>query len=276
MSYAAMNHHIKMAEECCREARLDEAERHLLSGIEAVQSVNAYLAERMKAAAIFYLAQDDFAKAEPLFERLLETERKLHGPESFPVCRALVYQALFYYKAGRYAQAKPCLDEALAALRRAPYQRQPCFDARLHYFCLHLLGMAHGALGDAESARKHCQEAAQVVGRNAGPGGGELRSDVHEANLKNCECHTHPDSRATCEWLISLFLDQLQRDLLGEVIRRDVKENPPASFEDGIEHWIREMFVPNDGEWRPASVHRSDSSTPVASCIAKSSDAWRA
>jgi tetratricopeptide (TPR) repeat protein len=86
----------------------------LYLGLFATLGFALLLAQSLNNLAPLYTETDDYATAEPLYERALAIREKELGPEHPDIGTSLKDLALLYQAKGEYAKAEPLLQRALA------------------------------------------------------------------------------------------------------------------------------------------------------------------
>jgi tetratricopeptide (TPR) repeat protein len=95
-----------------------------------------------------YVATGDYAKAEPLYRRVLETREKTTGPQNPSTARSLNDLAAVYKAMGDYAKAEPFLQRALAIREKALGPEHP--DTAYSLNALADIYLQRGEYGKAE------------------------------------------------------------------------------------------------------------------------------
>ncbi|MGC9327805.1 MAG: tetratricopeptide repeat protein [Candidatus Hinthialibacter sp.] len=261
MSFSLMMQHRDAGRQKCKEGRYDEAEplfQMALREAENESPSTAYEAEQRKILGVFYFARHRIAEAEPLLKRSLEIEKSLLGPHDLEVCKSLIHLGLLYHIDNQFSQAEKIYRQAIQIIEKAPFQKNPAVDSKLHHLSLHLLAMVCCSQGRQDEAFELCKQAAQTIGRHAGPGGKDIAMGIHEVAVKYCDNDPDPEVRKTCGWLLQVFFEQLQTEFLGAVIQpgdlkyRDIKPKKGAFAE------THEVLAAYDEAWRPSSIYRSD------------------
>ena len=276
MSYSVMTEHQKNGEMKFREGRYHEAEQSFSAAFHEAEQYtppNAYLAQQAKRLGVFYLAQHRFEAAEPLFRQALGMEINLYGPDHLEVGKSLNHLGLLYQVFGRYPQSEQAYRQALKIVENARYQKHPSSDSKLHYLTLHLLSMVLCALDRRDDAMELCKEAAAKVGRNAGPSGRDLSMDLHEVTVRYCDGESCVDAKSTCDWLLLLFSEQLQREYLGSAVPQKHFEPLELKDQEGMMRFADQILSRYEEMWRPAEIGRDEPLpagriTPSASALA--------
>ncbi|HOJ61580.1 MAG TPA: tetratricopeptide repeat protein [bacterium] len=285
MSYAALAQSVEAGKHRFREGHYHEAEQCFLTALqetEAYPPPNAYHAQQLKLLGVFYFAVGQFEKAVDFLQRSLALERNLYGLSDLVVCKSLDHLGLVYHLNGQYAPAVRAYEEALAIVRKAPFQKLPQVDSKLHYLTLHLLAMAHCAQGEPEKAAALCRTAAEEIGETTGPAR-DMIMDLHGVVVRYCGQDANADSEAACQWLLRRFSEQLQKETLGAVVQEGYRAPQPRGDLKGV----HDLLSLCDDVWRPGIISRDEipstnqviprsSSPPVENRLAApAEDSWR-
>ncbi|MBN2330078.1 MAG: tetratricopeptide repeat protein [Candidatus Omnitrophica bacterium] len=261
MSFSLMMQHRDAGRQKCKDGRYDEAEQLFqmaLREAEGESSPNVYEARQLKTLGVFYFARSRFGEAEPLFKRSLEIEKSLLGPHDLEICKSLNHLGLLYQVAGQFYEAEKIYKQAIQILEKAPFQKNPSVDSKLHHLSLHLLAMVYCSLGRQDEAFELCMQASQEIGRYAGPGGKDISMGIHDVAVKYCDNDPDPEVRKTCGWLLQVFFEQLQTEFLGAVVQPEDRKYREIKPKKGTFADTHEVLAEYDEAWRPASIYRSD------------------
>jgi serine/threonine protein kinase len=152
------------------ERAIDRAKAAAGDGILAGAETVHLLGER-------HASKNDYARAEQQFRAALASRRRLQAPGT-DVAATLEGLGRTLNAAGRYAEARGLLEEALAIRRREP----GASDAEL-MSGLHELGLLVHFAGDTVRAEQLFREAAAVGDRLAGPSTARMTALLHKAEL---------------------------------------------------------------------------------------------
>ena len=261
MSYTLMIQHRQAGQQKCKDNRYAEAEslfRMALQEAESIPSPSAYEAQQLKTLGVFYFAMNRFADAKPLLERSLEIEKTLLGSMDLEIAKSLNHYGLLHHLQGDYANAEQIYKQALTILEKAPFQRKPSIDAKLHHLTLHLLAMVYCSEGRQDEAFQLRKQASEQIGTHTGPGGKDLAMGLHDVAVRYCDNDPNPEVRKTCGWLLHVFFDQLQNEYLGTTIDREGREFREMQPVKGMFAETHELLASYDEAWRPSAIYRNE------------------
>ncbi len=99
--------------------RYAEAEKLCLAALEEAEDFGEQdprLATSLNNLAVLYVAQGNYAQAEPFFQRAITIYEKALGPEHPDVAAAINNLAELYRTQGNYSQAEPLYQRALSVV----------------------------------------------------------------------------------------------------------------------------------------------------------------
>ncbi len=269
MSYAALAQSVEAGRRRFGEGHYQEAEQCFITALreaEAYPRPNAYYAQQLKLLGVFYYAVGQIEKAVDFMQRSLAMERNLYGPSDLVVCKSLNHLGLVFHLNGQYAQAANVYGEALAAVAKAPFQKIPQVDSKLHYLTLHLLAMAHCAQGEQGKAAALCHKASEEIGETTGPAR-DMIMDLHGVVSRYCDRDQRADSEAACHWMLRRFGEQLQKETLGAIVQEGFHAPKPRG---GVPGAVQDLLAMYDDVWRPGIISK-DEVTPLSRLDPRSS-----
>lgn len=261
MNYSLIKQYADAGRHKCKNGLYNEAEQLFtmaLNESQTLSSPNAYESQQLKTLGIFYFALGRFSEAEPLLMRSLEIEKALLGPNDLEIGKSYNHLGLFYHINGQFSQAEQAYKTALTIVEKAPYQKKPSVDAKLHHLILHLLAMVYCSEGKKDEAFTLCKQASDKIGKFTGPGGKDLSMGIHDVAVKFCDNDPNPEVQKTCGWLLHVFLDQLQTEFLGSAIETPAMKYREIVPQKGMFAPTHEMLAAYDEAWRPAAIYRNE------------------
>ncbi len=166
MSYSAILQLTEAGEQKFKEEEFSEAEKRFQAALEESESYNdpnEYIARNKKVLGVFYLALDDFDKAEPYFKDSLSIYKNLYGVDNLRTAKSMTHCGLFYHRFDRLSQAEILYRQALKIENRTPYMKKPEIDSMLRYLTLHLLSMLYCSQNRRDEALELCRKAPTIV-----------------------------------------------------------------------------------------------------------------
>ena len=85
------------------------------------------IAQSLSSLAVLYSSMGNYAAAEPLYQKVLEIDRRILGEDHVDYARDLNNLAMLYRSTGNYAAAESLYVRALAIIGRAVGRRTPGF-----------------------------------------------------------------------------------------------------------------------------------------------------
>ena len=157
------------------QGRYTDAERQALEALKVVEKRAGQYDDLEVSAFVdnlaqIYQAQQRFAEAEELYNRVLITVEKRFGSDAFRVGSVLNNLAWLYQDQGRYEDAKPLIVRAIAIVEKARLS-QPAELGRL----LDTLGRVDEGLGNLREAEQDYRRALKILQRRLGTDHPELR-----------------------------------------------------------------------------------------------------
>ncbi len=261
MSYAALAQSVEAGKRRFVEGHYQEAEQCFITALREAETYarpNAYYAQQLKLLGVFYHAVGQAGKAVDFLLRSLAMERNLYGPSDLVVCKSLNHLGLVYHLNGQYPQAAGAYEEALAIVVKAPFQKIPQVDSKLHYLTLHLLAMAQCAQGEQEKAAALCRKASEEIGETTGPAR-DMIMELHGVVARYCDRNERADSEAACHWMLRRFGEQLQKETLGAVVQEGFRAPKPRGVTLGA---VQELLSLYDDVWRPGMISKDEITRP--------------
>ena len=145
-----------------------------------------------------YAARGDYARAEPLFRRALEIQKRSLGESHPGYAAALGDLAGLYMARADYARAEPILRQVLEIRRRVQGESHPDYARNLD-----ALASLYAARGDYARAEPLCRQAMEIQKRALGeshPDYNRALSDLAELYLARAE-YVAPSRSSARRWI---------------------------------------------------------------------------
>jgi tetratricopeptide (TPR) repeat protein len=133
-----------------------DAEMFYLAALEEVQNTDPAdprLAATLNTLAVLYHAQNKYAQAEPLYQRVLTLLEQTIGSDHPTLATTLNNLAVVYEAQGKYGAAAPLYQRALALLERTLGPEHPNLAAALDNYADLLRKMRREAEAESAEAR---------------------------------------------------------------------------------------------------------------------------
>lgn len=147
----AWENRMAAADQAYDEGDLTGAEEHARQAVAMADRFDAEDPRRFIALTLLadlYRVQSRFDEAEPLYARVVERERELHGPDHAFVAAALVNQSRLYRDRGDFDEAERVLREALRIRETTMPEHHPLVAMGRHRLAVAM--RAQGQYAEAE------------------------------------------------------------------------------------------------------------------------------
>lgn len=274
MDYSRMMKSRKSGESYIRKGEYQKAEESFLAALKEAETAhqpNAYTIHQLKTVGVFHFALGRLAEAESHLSRALSLERLLLGPDSLEICSSLNLIGLLYHVMQDYSRAESAYKEALEIQEKAAFSKVPKGNSKTYHMSLHHLAMVYCSQGRIEEAFEICRKASDRIGKITGPGGRNLAIDFQTLSVNCCAEGRQSEALETCQWMLDLCCQELQREFLGQVIgdgglgRIGFKPSHLPSESESLAYLYHEA-------WRPAPIYRKDKRVSKSKSSAKESD----
>ncbi|KXK28122.1 MAG: Tetratricopeptide repeat protein [Candidatus Hinthialibacteria bacterium OLB16] len=273
VDYSRMMENRKAGEKSLRKGDYTKAEESFLAALreaETAHQPNAYTIHQLKTIGVFFFALGRLPEAENYLSRALTQERLLLGAESLEICSSLNLIGLLYHVMQDYSRAESAYREALEIQEKAAFAKVPKANTKIYHMSLHHLAMVYCFQRRIDDALEVCRQASDRIGNITGPGGRNLAIDFQNIAVNCCAEGHETEALETCQWMLDLCFQELQREFLKHVIgegglgRIGFKPSHLPSETDALANLYREA-------WRPAPIYRQDKGSSRSKRAAKES-----